>query len=96
MWKKVISPLLILTIMSACTGCTIGIKENKTLVMVSPRPIPEVSKGAPVIATNSPLPLVILNKPDMTFEKDVAGYVVVDPWFYDLLIKTYNNSEKKQ
>ena len=80
--------------MTACTGClTLGIKQKNNLVMVSPRPIPEVIKGTPVIATNEKIPLVIMNKKDITFKQNVAGYVLIDPWFYDLLITKYNESK---
>lgn len=64
-------------------------------MFVSPRPIPEAAKGAPVIATNRELPLAILNLKDSHFSKNVGGYVLVDPWFYDLLIKTYNGKAAK-
>ena len=57
--------------------------------MASPVPIPETVKGTPMIATNRKIRLTILDKPDYIFEKNIAGYVVVDMYFYDLLIKTY-------
>jgi len=62
--------------------------------MVSPRPIPEAAKGTPVVATNEKIPLVILNRKDEHFKQNVGGYVLVDPWFYELLINVYNSKEK--
>jgi len=76
--------------MSASTGCTIGIKEKSNLVFVSPVPIPEVSKGSVVVATNRPIELAILDEKDKVFFQNVGGYVLVDPFFYELLIKAYN------
>lgn len=77
----------------ACTGCTIGIKTERTLTFVSPVPIPEAAKGAPIVATNAPIPLAIIDKPDATFKQNVGGYVLVDPWFYRLLIEAWDKQE---
>jgi len=71
-------------------GCSVGIKEKHTLIFSSPVPIPEAAKGVPIIATNEKIHLAILNKPDMTFKRDIGMYVVVDPHFYALLIDAYN------
>jgi len=71
------------------TGCTVGIKEKRTLVMVSPVPIPQAAQGAPMIATNKPIALVILNREGDLFKENIGGYVVVDPQFYGLLIEAY-------
>jgi len=60
--------------------------------MVSPMPIPEAAKGAPMIMTNKRIPLTILNKPDIQFEQNVGGYVLVDPWFYARLLREYRSS----
>ena len=61
-------------------------------MMVSPRPIPEAVRGTPVVATNEKIPLVILDHPKDHFKQNVGGYVLVDPWFYELLLKIYNES----
>jgi len=82
--------LLLNIITLASTGCTIGIKQNNNLVIASPIPIPEASRGTPMIATNDKIPLVIINEEDKVFHKNIGGYVVVDPHFYELLIKAYN------
>ena len=87
---KVKLVLFLSLIILASTGCTIGVKEKNNLVISSPVPIPEVAKGAPMIATNNKIPLAIINEPDKIFYKDVGGYVLVDPRFYEILIKTYN------
>lgn len=71
------------------TGCTIGLKEKNQIVMVSPVPIPESANGVPVIRTNKLIPLTILKKPDVHFEQNIGGYVVVDPWFYEQLLECY-------
>lgn len=63
--------------------------------MMSPVPIPEAVRGTPLIATNKKVPLVILNKPDDKFEQNIGGYVVVDPFFYDLLMKNYKKRNQK-
>ena len=57
---------------------------------MSPVPIPEVSKGSVVVATNRPIELAILDEKDKVFFQNVGGYVLVDPFFYELLIKAYN------
>lgn len=75
------------------TGCvTLGIKEQNNIVMVSPIPIPEAAKGAVMIRTNRKIPLTILHKPELTFEQNVGGYVLVDPWFYERLLQAYRRS----
>lgn len=79
--------------MTTCTGClTIGVKEKNSIVMVSPVPIPEAVKGAPMVLTNKKILLTILNKPDITFEQNIGGYVLVDPWFYARLLEAYRGS----
>lgn len=76
-----------------CTGCvTLGIKEQSNIVMVSPMPIPEAAKGAVMIRTNRKIPLTILNRPELNFEQNVGGYILVDPWFYDRLLQAYRRS----
>ena len=62
--------------------------------MASPVPIPEAAKGVPLIATNDPVKLVILNKPDCTFTQKIPGYVVVDMLFFSKLIKCWNENRK--
>lgn len=69
-----------------------GVKAQKTLLMVSPVPIPEAAKGAPVIATGEKIKLIVLDKPDIHFEQKITGYVVVDPWFYEKLIDCWNKN----
>jgi len=49
-----------------------------------------------MVATNKKIPLVFLNRKDEHFTQNVAGYVLVDPWFYDLLIVTYNKSRNER
>jgi len=88
--KKVVLSLLLSIITMVSTGCTIGIKERNNLVFVSPVPIPEVSKGAVVVATNKPIPLAIIDQKDKVFNQNVGGYVLVDPQFYSLLVEAYN------
>lgn len=88
--KKVLLSLLLLSITVVSTGCTIGLKEKNNLVFVSPVPIPEVSKGSVIIATNKEIPLAIIDQKDKIFYQNVGGYVLVDPFFYELLIKSYN------
>ena len=87
--KKVLQIVLILITVTA-TGCTIGIKEKRELVFISPVPIPEAAKGIPMIATNDLVKLSVINKPDSVYLQNIGGYVVVDPWFFDLLLKAYN------
>ena len=60
--------------------------------MVSPMPIPEAVQGAPQVLTNKKIPLTILEKPDIKFEQNIGGYVVVDPWFYARLLEAYRRS----
>jgi len=91
MWKKA---LLALLMTASMTGCTVGLKERKTILMVSPVPIPEAVLGTPLIATNEEIPLVVLNRPDDHYEQKITGYVVVDPWFYEKLIAAWNASRK--
>ena len=94
MLKKVRQSLLVIACILACTvlsSCTIGIKEKNTLVFVSPVPIPDAAKGIVVIATNKPIPLSIMDSPELKFSRDVGGYVLVDPGFYGKLIDTWNN-----
>jgi hypothetical protein len=43
-----------------------------------------------VVATNRPIELAILDEKDKVFFQNVGGYVLVDPFFYELLIKAYN------
>jgi len=79
--------------MLTVTGCmTLGIKENNKIVFVSPVPIPETINGAPIVRTNKKIKLAILNKPDINFEQNIGGYVVVDPWFYARLLEAYRRS----
>jgi hypothetical protein len=80
--------------MLASTGCTIGIKEKNNLIFVSPVPIPEVSKGSVIVATNRPIELAIIDEKDKVFYQNVGGYVLVDPYFYEILIKAYNEGQE--
>lgn len=89
--KKVLLSLLLSIITLTCMGCTIGVKEKNNIVFVSPVPIPEVSKGAVVVATNRKIPLAIIDQKDKIFSQNVGGYVLVDPQFYALLIEAYND-----
>ena len=88
--KMVVLSLSLSLITLASTGCTIGIKEKNSIVFVSPVPIPEVAKGSVVVATNDKIPLAIIDMKDKVFYQSVQGYVLVDPFFYEILIKTYN------
>jgi hypothetical protein len=90
MFKKAMRVLCLTAITMACTGCLIGVKETRTLVLVSPVPIPEAARGTPVVATAEPIDLAIINRPEDRFKQQVQGYVLVDPWFYDRLIKAWN------
>ena len=87
--KKATLLLLILASMMASMGCTIGVKAERETVFVSPVPIPEAAKGAVMVATNRKIPLAIIGREDFRFTQNVGGYVLVDPWFYDLLLKAY-------
>jgi len=62
--------------------------------MVSPIPIPEAARGVPLIATNEPVEMVILERVEDHFKQRVTGYVVVDPWFYQKLIECWNKNRK--
>ena len=92
--KMLVLSLFLSFITLASTGCTIGIKEKSNLVFVSPVPIPEVSKGSVIVATNRPIELAILNEKDKVFYQNVGGYVLVDPYFYEILIKAYNEGQE--
>ena len=92
--KMLVLSLFLSLITLASTGCTIGIKEKSNLVFVSPVPIPEVSKGSVIVATNRPIELAILNEKDKVFYQNVGGYVLVDPYFYEILIKAYNEGQE--
>jgi hypothetical protein len=97
MHRKAMLVLLAILITMACmaAGCTIGVKQTNRLVFVSPVPIPEAAKGAPMVATNDKIPLAVLDRPDEHYSQRVAGYVLVDPWFYQRLIDTWNQRDKK-
>lgn len=92
--KILVLSLFLSLITSASTGCTIGIKEKNNLIFVSPVPIPEVSKGSVIVATNKPIALAIIDEKDKIFYQNVGGYVLVDPYFYDILIKAYNGDQE--
>lgn len=92
MKRLVMLSLLMLMSMMVCTGCVIGVKEKREMLFVSPIPIPEAARGVPVIATNEKIPLAVLGIKDAHYNQKVTGYVLVDPWFYDRLIKAYNKS----
>ncbi len=92
--KILVLSLFLSLIMSVSTGCTIGMKERNNLVFVSPVPIPEVSKGSVVIATNQPIKLALIDEKGKVFYQNVGGYVLVDPFFYELLIKAYNGDKE--
>lgn len=95
MWLKGMRLLLLMTIsLAAMPGCSIGLKEQKTTIFVTPVPIPEAAKGVVVVATNEPVPLGFYNK-DGTFERDIGGYVVVEPQFYGLLVRTYKQARER-
>lgn len=94
--KRIVLVLLITTACMAAIGCSVGVKEKTTYLFVSPVPIPEAAKGAPVIATNEKIEISTLSRPEIPLGRQkITGYVVVDPWFYDLLIKAWNESRKK-
>ena len=78
-------------IMMGSMGCSIGTKEKYTLVISKASAIPEAVKGVPIVATNNKVKLTILNKPNIVFEKNIGGYVVVDQDFYKLLIESYKD-----
>ena len=95
MSKKVMLQLLIsITLMLMASSCTIGIKEKETVLLVSPVPIPEAAKGAPMIATNDKIRLCIINREDEIYYQKVTGYVLVDPQFYGKLIEAYKKVNK--
>ena len=89
-FKTVVLVLFLSLTTWVSTGCTVGIKEKSNLIFVSPVPIPAVSQGSVMVATNSKIPLAIIDQKDKVFYENVGGYVLVDPFFYELLIKTYN------
>jgi len=95
MLKKamLLAPISITVLLTACS-CTIGIKEKDELLFVTPVPIPEASKGAPVIATNQKIKLAVFKRPKDIYEQKVTGYVLVDPWFYELLIQAYKEKHE--
>ena len=96
MFKRVMLLLLLVIFTMGSMGClTLGIKEKREIVFVSPVPIPEAAKGAPMIATNRKIKLAILNKPDAHFEQSIQGYVVVDPQFFGILIEAYKKSRER-
>ena len=88
--KTLVRSLFLSLIILASTGCTVGIKEKSNIIFVSPVPIPAVSQGSVMVATNAKIPLAIIDQKDKVFYENVGGYVLVDPFFYELLIKTYN------
>lgn len=93
--KKAVLLLLVLIVVAlTASSCTIGIKEKESILFVSPVPIPEAAKGTPIIATNGKVRLAIIDKPDSIYEQRVTGYVLVDPWFYELLIEAYKEKHK--
>ena len=89
-YKTLVRVLSLSLIMLVSTSCTVGIKEKSNLIFVSPVPIPAVSKGSVVIATNAKIPLAIIDQKDKVFYENVGGYNLVDPFFYALLINVYN------
>jgi len=76
------------------TGCTMGVKENNTILFVSPVAIPESANGAVVIATNKKIQLAIIGMSDKVFEQQVTGYVLVDPWTWDKMVRVYNGESR--
>ena len=89
MFRMVLLNLVILASLLVM-GCTVGMKENNTLLFVSPMPIPESAKGAPIVATNAKIPLAVIGQPDKVFLQKVTGYVLVDPWTWEEMVKVYN------
>jgi len=75
-------------------GCVMGIKEDNTILFVSPVAIPESAKGAVLIATNEEIPLAIIGMEDKIFKQRVTGYVLVDPWTWDAMVKVYNDQSR--
>jgi len=75
--------------MGLMQGCNIGTKTTKELLFISPVPIPEVVKGAPVVATNEKISISILGQSNFFSKQKVTGYVLCDPWYYATLIKGY-------
>ena len=88
--RALLLTMIITAFMVVASGCSVGIKEKHTLVMVSPVPIPDAARGVVIIGTDDLIPLAILDQPTAKFKRSIAGYVVVDPWFYDKLIKQWN------
>jgi len=76
-------------------GCTIGVKEKSNLLFVSPIPIPESAKGAPIIATNEPIELSVLDRPGLIFKQKVTGYVLVDPWMWEKMVEAWNDAKSR-
>lgn len=95
---KLATPLLCLPLLTlVCMGCVIGTKAERTTVFVSPVPIPQAAMGAVMVAENKPINLTIIDKEGYFFKQSIGGYVVCDPWFYDLLLKEHNElAETKQ
>jgi hypothetical protein len=95
MYKRALRNLLMILSMTVCmgvvSGCTLGVKKQTEMLFISPVPIPEAVKGAPVIAENRKIRLAVMDRPDTTYTQKVTGYVLVDPWFYDKLIKNWNS-----
>jgi len=93
MYKTVLL-LLVLVASLSVTGCVVGVKENNQLLLVSPVPIPESAKGVPLVGTNDKIPLVILGQPDKVYYQKVTGYVLVDPWTWEEMVKVYNDASR--
>ena len=91
MCKKVLLIAIALITVSGM-GCVVGVKEKRELLFVSPIPIPQAAKGVPVIAESEKVRLVVLDQPGAFYQEKITGYVVVDPWFYDELIKAWNKA----
>jgi len=82
--------LSLLVVSLGCMGCVVGVKENNQLLFVSSVPIPESANGAPIIATNAEIPLAIIGQPDKIYKQKVTGYILIDPWTWDEIVKVYN------
>lgn len=77
MWRDRSILCLLIILLIAITGCSIGVKEKQTIIYTSFAKTPEESKGAIKIATNKLVPVTIEGEKDIFTKMDLGGYYAI-------------------
>lgn len=79
--------LIMVLYMISISGCSIGIKEKQAIIYARYAKMPDELNGGIMIATNQPIKVTIVGKDSVQTEMDLGGYVAVNPYDLEELLK---------